>query len=144
MITSVEALIRRHEGTRTRRGRHVVYTDTRGIETIGIGRNLRRGLTDAEAELLFANDLEEHYEQLHLAIPWVGALDEVRHAVLVDMAYNLGVPGLLKFKRTLASVHDGRYADAAREMLESRWAGQVGTRATRLARMMRSGEWPIR
>ena len=57
-------------------------------------------------------------------------------------AFNLGPAGLLKFGRTLSAVEQGDYETAAVEMLDSRWAGQVGQRATRLSEMMLTGEWP--
>ena len=53
------------------------------------------------------------------------------------MAYNLGINSLLGFKNTLATIQAGRYNDAADGMLASKWATQVGDRATRLAKMMR-------
>jgi len=78
---------------------------------------------------------------LEYRLPWFTELDEVRQAVLVDMGYNLGIDGLLKFKRTLGSVESGNYANAAIQMLESKWATQVGHRAERLSDMMETGEW---
>lgn len=62
-----------------------------------------------------------------------------RAEVLVDMAYNLGPDGLLKFVNTLAAVERGDYARAAAGMLASKWAGQVGRRARVLAEIMRIG-----
>jgi lysozyme len=124
-----------HEGRRLK-----PYRDTVGKLTIGVGRNLTdRGISPAESDVLLANDIDEHMRELLLAAPWIAELDEVRQRVLVDMAFNLGVPGLLKFKSTLAAIKDGRYDDAAKGMLKSLWAKQVKGRATRLAEMMRSG-----
>lgn len=134
----VADLLRLHEGLRLK-----PYLDTVGKLTIGHGRNLTdRGITEDEAALLLANDLAEAWQGLVARASWVRDLDPVRQAVLIDMAVNLGLDGLLKFRRTLASVQSGRYVDAARQMLESQWAGQVGSRATRLAQMMRFGQWP--
>ena len=42
---------------------------------------------------------------------------------------------------SLAYVQQGRWIEAANEMLDSAWARQVGKRATRLAWMMSKGEW---
>jgi lysozyme len=61
---------------------------------------------------------------------------------MVDMLFNLGLPKLLKFKNTLAAIRQGDYERAARGMLNSKWARQVGRRAKELAEMMRTGEWP--
>lgn len=129
-----EQLIR-HEGLRLK-----PYTDTVGKLTIGIGRNLTdRGISREEAELLLDNDLASVVTALELAFSWWLSLDDVRQRVLADMAFNLGVGGLLKFKNTLAAVKEGRWDDAADGMLASRWAAQVGARASRLSRMMRTG-----
>jgi len=56
------------------------------------------------------------------------------------MAFNLGIAGLLKFENTLALIRSGSYAQAAAEMVKSKWAKQVGKRADRLANMMKTGE----
>lgn len=130
-----EQLIR-HEGLRLK-----PYTDTVGKLTIGIGRNLTdRGISREEAEALLDNDIVLVVDGLSRELPWWSGLDDVRQLVLADMAFNLGLAGLLRFKNTLAYVKAGRYSDAADNMLMSRWAGQVGIRAIRLANMMRSGK----
>lgn len=56
------------------------------------------------------------------------------------MIFNVGKPRLLGFKLMLAAVDSGDYEEAAKQMIESVWARQVGQRAVRLAAMMRSGE----
>lgn len=77
--------------------------------------------------------------RLDLEIPWWRNLDLVRQSVLLNMAYNLGVVGLLGFPHTLTAVRCGNYAAASSQMLMSRWAREVSDRATRLAAMMRTG-----
>jgi lysozyme len=72
----------------------------------------------------------------------VTQLNDVRQRVLVDMAFSMGVVGLLNFKRTLATIQAGDYQQAATMMLDSRWAKQVGQRVERLARMMATGKDP--
>lgn len=137
----IRILVALHEG----RVAHA-YQDSLGYWTIGIGHLIdrRKGgrLPDHIIDALFDHDLREHTEPLYRALPWIVRLDDVRRAVLIDMAFNLGVAGLLTFKVTLACVRDGDYEQAARNMLRSKWASQVKTRATRLARMMQTGEWP--
>ena len=107
-----------HEGLRLD-----VYKDTLGINTIGIGRNLddrgiskeeldwmdypsidyvfSDGITEADAMYLAQNDVQIVEEELVRAHPCVEELDAVRQLVLVDMAFNLGVPRLCKFKKNL-------------------------------------------
>ena len=119
------------------------YQDHLSYWTIGVGRLIdqRKGgkLSDAEIDYLLLNDVARFKVELDARLPWWRELDEVRQRVLVNMAFNLGVGGLLGFRSTLAAVKARRWADAARGMLASKWASQVGKRAERLAEMMRTG-----
>lgn len=119
------------------------YQDSLGYWTIGVGRLIdkRKGgrLRDEEIEFLLMNDIAEKEEELDAAIPWWRTLSDARQRVLLSMCFNLGIKGLLGFKNTLAMVKSGDYAGAAVGMLNSKWAKQVGDRATRLSEMMRGG-----
>lgn len=117
------------------------YRDSLGKTTIGIGRLLDApgGITLAEARYLLDNDLARVELELDAHIGWWRSLDDVRQRVLMNMCFNLGIEGLLGFKRTLSDVKAGHYEQAAKDMLDSRWATQVGRRAERLAAMMRTG-----
>lgn len=123
------------------------YQDTLGFWTVGYGHKMGpqehypAGISQDEAELLLQTDLQRCTLALNAALPWVAGLDDPRQGALQNMAYNIGVHGLLGFKQTLAAVESGEYAVAAEKMLESRWASQVGPRALRLAAQMRDGEW---
>lgn len=111
-----------------------------GHPTIGVGRALDvHGLSDAEVTYLLGNDIDDCTSQVQKALPWWSKLDPIRQRVLVEMAFNMGVHNLLEFKNTLEFVRLGNYPAAASGMLESHWATQVGSRATRLADMMRKG-----
>src|SRR6266566_6881078 len=104
-----------------------VYNDSVGVPTIGVGRNVRdTGLTIYEQDLMLNNDIAKFEIEVLRAIPWAGALDEVRFEVLVNMAFNLGTLGLLKFVKFLAALQAKDYKLAAQEMLASKWATQVG------------------
>lgn len=127
------------------------YLDTVGVWTIGYGHTgpeVKRGLTwtREKAEAALVEDILEHNAQLAEALPWVGGLDPVRRRVLQNMAFNLGIgsaatgKGLLGFKNTLEFVRTGQYDKAADGMLASKWARQVGNRAVRLAKQMRTGQ----
>lgn len=141
LVNNLREMLSLHEG----RVKHA-YQDSLGYWTIGVGHLIdkRKGgyLPEPIIDLLLEHDITEHSRQLFTALPWVMELDEVRKSVLVDMAFNLGIAGLLGFKNTLAAVKEGRWEDAARGMLASKWASQVGGRAVRLADMMRTGRWP--
>lgn len=119
------------------------YKDSLGYSTIGVGRLIDKrkggGLSDDEIDYLLANDVKKSIAALDKALPWWRALTPVRKRVLVNMAFNLGIGGLLGFKNTLAMVERGDYTGAAAGMLQSRWANQVGDRAIRLAQMMKEG-----
>ena len=130
------AQLRLHEGERLK-----PYRCTAGKLTIGVGRNLDdRGITSDESAYLLNNDIDFHWIELLEHLPWVETLDEIRQRVMLDMAFNLGISGLLTFRRTLGHIKAGDYALASSAMLESKWATQVGQRARRLASMMKTGK----
>ncbi|GAB7024720.1 glycoside hydrolase family protein [Salidesulfovibrio brasiliensis] len=133
--------IKRHEGFRAR-----PYLCSAGKTTIGWGRNLDdRGISQEEAEVLLEHDIEGAINGLAERMPeftlLIHAGEQVRAWVLVNMAFNLGVHGLLEFRRMREALRCADYAEAAEQMLDSRWAKQVGGRALELAEQMRRGRW---
>ena len=134
--TKLAEQLKKHEGLKLK-----PYTDTVGKLTLGIGRNLEdKGITEQEALFMLNNDVDYFYGKLSKRLPWLLSLDDVRQNVLVNMAFNLGVGGLLTFKNMLRLVSIGHYQEGAEEMLNSKWAEQVGYRANELAEQMRTGE----
>lgn len=132
---TLEERIKKHEGLMLK-----PYRDTLGKLTIGIGRNLDDvGISEEEAYYLFNNDLEKVKRQVNSSLGWILGLDEVRQGVLYEMAFQMGIGGLLGFKRTLVAIQEGRYEDAADNMLDSRWAIQTPHRAKVLSEIMRKG-----
>jgi len=114
------------------------YRCPAGKLTIGAGRNLDdRGITPAEAMFLLGNDIGDFWARLRDALPWLATAPDPVQEALLNMAFNLGVSGLLEFRQTLALIQARQYAQAADAMLKSKWAGQVGDRAKRLAAMVR-------
>ena len=110
--------------------------------TIGVGRNLEdRGISNDEAAYLLKNDIEIVERELLEAQPLVSMLDPVRQRVLVDMGFNLGTPTLMKFQKMWDAIEDEDWAEAADQMMDSKWARQVGRRAERLCQAMARGEW---
>ena len=136
-LTKLEDQLIRHEGLVLD-----IYKDSVGIWTIGVGRNLEHvGMrSEAEARYLLRSDIVAIRAELEKAIPWIGDLDEVRQRCLMDMAFNLGVAGLMKFEKTLRLIAQGNLSGASQEMLRSKWADQVGQRAITLSRMMATGK----
>lgn len=117
------------------------YIDTTGHLTIGIGRNLNdRGLSTGEAMYLLDEDILYFTSKLNLYLKFFKDLNEARQIALIDMCFNLGVQGLLGFKEMMIALECEDYDRASQEMLDSKWANQVGERAICLADIMRKGE----
>lgn len=123
-----------HEGYR-----QYPYTCTGGALSVGYGHNLQaKGLTREQAEMVLQDDVHEVLVELH-KYSFFNALDPVRQTVLGNMAFNLGVNGLFRFRKMIAAVRLGNFDLAASEMLDSLWAKQVGNRAIELADLMKYG-----
>lgn len=143
-------LIKNHEGYRA-----TPYMDTLGIQTIGYGRNLKTyPLSEEEKRTILINDgkyskqeaenwLKDHLEKLERDLKkyaWFNNLDDFHQAIILDMAYNMGVPRLLLFKKMILALNSKDYLGASREMLNSGWAMQVKHRAIRLSQAMAKNE----
>jgi lysozyme len=144
----MDAELRRDEGVR-----YVPYRDTatRPRNTTGVGHNLDVSplpagwtypLTDDQVNALLNHDLTITFAGLDLHLPWWRKLDEVRQRVVANMAFNLGVGGLLTFRGALGAMQRGSYAVAAAALKASDWYGEVGERAVRLCAAMETGVMP--
>ena len=153
-ITSAEDLIRLHEGEGpVVKSRFLVYDDATGHPitagstvvghpTIGVGRNLEgRGMSRAEIDGLLHNDIAaavhacERYD-------FFERLNEPRKAAMVDLMFNIGAPRFSTFRRMIHALYLGDYATASVELLDSKYAEQVKTRALRNSEILYSGKWP--
>lgn len=131
----LEGLVARHEGYRS-----IPYRCPAGKLTIGYGYNLDAGMPEDEAHLLMRHRLTKLRDQIESCFSWFSGLSSARKQVLLDMAYQLGFDGLLKFRRFLDCVAAQNFAEAAKEMLDSKWARQDSpARAKELAAMMERG-----
>lgn len=137
-------LIKFHEGYSA-----TPYKCTAGHTTIGYGHSLTAHGEDIPAkwtkecaEAAFIADYEKAERECAAMIRGFSELDAVRQAVLVDMAFNMGIGGLIKFRKMLNHLWLKQYSNAAKEMMQSKWAAQVGKRSSRLADMMMTGQWP--
>lgn len=121
------------------------YKDHLGYLTIGVGRLIDKrkggGITEDESAYLLRNDIMTRMVALDKRLPWIKKLDDARQGVLLNMAFQLGVAGLLNFRNTLAKIEAGDYDGAAANMLKSKWASQTPNRAKRMAEQMRTGQW---
>ena len=134
--------IKKHEGFSS-----IPYTDSEGNLTIGYGRNLdANGISREEATMMLLSDIDKAILNTQKAIPSTLAnLSEIRKSVLYEMSFNMGIYGLLTFKKMLKAIRNGDYKLASLEMLNSKWNGQVGIRAMLLSDIMRTNciTWEI-
>ena len=132
-MTNYKERIKQHEGFRGK-----PYRCTAGKLTIGYGRNIEdNGITEAEASFLLDNDLKRCEAECRQAFSWFDNLDDIRQGVIVEMDFNLGLKKFKGFRKMLAACEKQDYELAAREMLDSLWARQVGQRAKILADLMK-------
>lgn len=118
------------------------YKCTAGKLTIGYGRNLEDvGISQTEADMLFERDFAQAESEARRLCKTYRVnyedLIEQRFYVLTDMIFNMGYDRVSKFKKMLTALSKGDYDTAAKEMLDSAWATQVGNRATQLSALMR-------
>jgi len=126
--------IKEHEGYRSH-----AYRDSERVWTIGYGLNLEDGISEPLAAKILEWIVDERRDVLFRLFSFWTSLTQARQEVLVEMAYNLGVPRLLGFRRMLAAAKAGNVEAVCREMKESKWYGQVGARADRLIEKYRNG-----
>jgi lysozyme len=121
------------------------YSDSEGYLTIGVGRLIdeKRGgkLSADEIEYLLDNDIDKIINQATREFTWYHDLSEIRQEVILNMIFNLGIGGVKKFKNMINALERHDWEDSAREMLDSKWSGQVGHRAIRLSEAMRVDDW---
>lgn len=153
MITEQLLLqLMRHEGFRK-----YVYKCPAGKDTIGYGYNLeanplplskdvieklyKEGITESFAKEILLEMVLKIEKSLRDSIPWMSKLNGARQAVLINMAYNLGVEGLLKFKQTLRNMEVQNWLAAELGMRSSLWHKQVKGRAIELEKQMLLGKY---
>jgi lysozyme len=120
-----------------------IYNDHLGYPTFGIGHLVLEsdpehgkplGTTVCKERVVacFENDITNVFKDLDRNLPWWREHSDNLQRVLANMAFNLGITRLLNFKKFLGALELKHYKTAAAEMMDSRWATQVGPRATRL------------
>jgi len=131
------------------------YVCPGGKWTIGYGYNMEangipawlarqiiegRPITREQGAKLLIDEIANCISQARRIIPNFADIDRARQYVIIDMIFNLGAAGYRKFANTITAIVAGRYEDAARHMQQSKWYRQVGDRAKRNVRIMRSGK----
>ena len=144
MISSVQELIERDEGRKL-----WPYKDGYGKPTWGVGHLLADPLTpdviallNQAIDLQFQHDLGAATDGLMAHLPWFASVNPIRQAVLIDMAFNLGVAGLMTFTTFLSCMESGQWAAAAADLRGTLVYRQLPGRYERLATMIHTGQWP--
>ena len=133
-LTEVRKRLIEHEGLKL-----MPYRCTSNKLTIGVGRNLDdRGISQATATQMLEEDIDIVLDELKRALPFWEKLKWNYKEALVDLAFNMGVPRLMMFKRMLAAIEADEPEKAAEELLESRYASQVGKRAHNIAALLQA------
>lgn len=143
-----------HEGLRLQ-----PYYCSKKKLTIGVGRCIetnpftaeeekvigdwRHGITKCSAMYLLQNDVKRIYKELKTKIIFFKELDDERQYALIDMAFNLGVSGLLRFNKMLEAIKNKKYHQASKECLDSKYAKDVGIRAKRIANTIATGVFKL-
>lgn len=141
MIIGEETLFKLKKMLKLQEGfRDYPYEDSSGILTIGYGRNLESvGIREKEADYMMAEDIFEIENKIAEQFEKYIHLKDARKAVLLDMAFNMGVSGLFKFVGMLSCISRDDYVGASIAMLNSKWASQVPSRAKELSIIMEKG-----
>ena len=128
--------------TRDEEKRNRPYRDSVGKLTIGVGHNLDdKPISDRAVRVILEDDVADARNDLYLHLPWTKALSEPRQAALLNMCFNMGIFGLLTFKKALAAIQAEAWDVAAAEILHSKYADQVGPRAHRVIQQLKEDRW---
>lgn len=140
-IDKLKEQIKHSEGVRT-----TAYKDTLNNWTTGVGHLIKlpdeeylleKELTDLEVDQIFTTDLNQAIDDARKFID-ADSIPEEAFFVVVDMAFNLGLPKLMRFQNFQQALRDQDYKKASFEMLDSLWAKQLPNRSKRLAKQMRN------
>lgn len=132
-LSSVYKTLRADEGERLS-----PYRCTEGFLTLGVGHNLdAKPISKRASQVILEDDVADVLAELDRALPWWRGLPTRRAEALVHMGFQLGVPGLVKFRKMLAALRAGDGVEAEKQALDSLWANQTPARARRIAAMLR-------
>ena len=132
-IERLKDTLKRHEGVRT-----MPYKCTADCLTTGVGHNLdTMPLSMRAIEVILEDDIEIALKDLRRNLMFFDDLPEQVKEVLVNMSFNLGISRLMHFRKMLSAISSELWEEAAEQALDSKWASQVGSRATELAEVLR-------
>ena len=140
-------LIRDEGAVRGPHNRHIIYDDHLGYRTLGYGRlmepDMGGGLSESEAQFMLRSDVVRVLAEMDDTWPWAADLSPAQRRGLANLLFNVGLPRLRKFVNMLEALKKSAAGDAgaanraSAECLDSRYAGQVGDRAKRIADLLR-------
>lgn len=115
-----------------------------GNLSVATGVNLMVGLDKEEMLWISSHRMLAVLEHLQLTVPWFATLDSVRATAIADIVFNIGPSAPMKWPSFFHYASIGDWNSAAQQILSnSVWISQVKqARATRLATMLTSGQWP--
>ena len=149
MNGKLREMLRRHEGVRNK-----VYKDTVGIKTIGVGHNIIANplpsdiakcleiygeITEEMVDRLLDSDIMVAIGACKRLYQDFDNFSENRKNACIDWLFNIGEGTTRKFQVTNRAINEGRWDDAAKGMMASRWAKQVGKRSIEISTMIREG-----
>ena len=135
-MSKLEEMLIRHEGKRS-----LPYECSAGKISVGVGRNLEDNpLTDDEIMYLLRNDIVRSETELN-RYSWFRMMDDARRDACINLVFNLGLTRFRQFKRMIKAFEDRDYERAADELLDSKYAFQVGQRAKELSDIIRTGKY---
>jgi len=132
-LERLKSTLVRHEGEKLE-----IYKCSMGYQTIGVGHNLdSKPISERVSRLMLEDDVEDAIADCKRNISFFDSLDDDCQEALVNLCFNMGIAKLMQFKKTLAFLQDGNREKAANELLDSRYATQVGYRAIEVASMIK-------
>lgn len=131
LFLSCKSLLIKHEGNK-----NLPYLDTENKITIGVGRNLTDcGIRDDEKDLMIKNDIEFFYDFLSNNYDWFNDLSDIRKICLIDFCF-VGCKKFQSFKKMITALEKKDYEKASEELLNSKYAQQVGQRAIDISNIL--------
>ena len=124
--------------------KYEVYDDHLGYKTFGIGHLVKATdeeygapvgtpVSEERVNSVFDKDVETYIDESKKVFGNLEDMPQEAQQVIINMCFNMGAPRLSQFKKFIKAIHDEDWKTASVEMLDSRWASQVGVRANRLS-----------
>lgn len=125
-----------------------IYLDSLGYKTFGIGHLIKDSdpeskqpigtkVSSTRIDSAFTDDFNASVSTMQSIYPKNSTWPSEVREIMVNMTFNLGGK-LHQFKKLSSALEKREWNKAADEMVDSKWHGQVKTRAERLVKRMRA------